>query len=219
MAPELEALILRMLAESPEARGTAGELAEAVERAERSAGPVADVQVRPSRSMLPTERATRPGPTRWHLASQALRRHSKRLTVAGTLAASIVTGGLLPLLGGPRIDERSAPVAAAEEEQREEAGAEQRVVGLGDGGVDEMLVAAEAQPSYGAPGVRGRSLPEKPASGQRRPPCEPERQKAINGLCWWVHPWKPPCGDDYEHEGRCYAPVVLKARPPTTEEP
>jgi len=212
VAPELEALILRMLAESPEARGTAGELAEALERAARSAGPVADVQVRPSRSMLPTERATRPGPTRWHLANQVLRRHSKRLTVAGTLAASLVAGGLLPLFSESGIDERPEPVNTLEEE-------EERAVGLADGGVNEHLTAAEAQPSHGVPGVLARSLPKTPAPGQRKPPCELERQKAINGLCWWVLSWKPPCGDGYEHEGRCYVPVVLKARPPTTEEP
>jgi len=219
VAPELEALILRMLSEYPSVRGTAGELAEALEQAAESAGPVADERVRPARSMLPTERATRPGPTRWHLVSQALRRHSKLLTVAGTLAVGVLAVVLLPPLREIDIEERSAQLAAVEEEEQEDAGMDERAVGLADGGVDEVLAAAEARPSYGVPGVLGRSLPKTPAPGQRRPPCEPERQKAINGLCWWVHPWKPPCGDDYEYEGRCYAPVVLNTRPPTTDEP
>jgi serine/threonine protein kinase len=219
VAPELEALILRMLSEAPEARGAAGEIAEALEQAVKSAGPLADERVRPSHSMLPTERASRPGPTRWHLASQALRRHSKLLAVIGSLAVGALAVVLLPPPQPLNIGERLEPLAAIEEEKKEDAGVDERVVGLADGGVDEVLAAVEAQPSYGVPGVLGRSLPKTAAPGQRRSPCEPERQKAINGLCWWVHPWKPPCGDDYEYEGRCYAPVVLNTRPPTTEEP
>jgi hypothetical protein len=51
----LEALILRMLSEYPSVRGSAGELAEALEQAEKSAGPVADERVRPSRLAIVEE--------------------------------------------------------------------------------------------------------------------------------------------------------------------
>ncbi len=218
VAPELEALILRMLSEAPGARGTAGELAQALELAAKTAAPEADARVRPSRSMLPTERATHPGPTRWHLACQALRRRSKLLIVAGALAVGVLALVLLPLL--PSFEGPPAQLAAVEEQ--EEGGVDERVVGLADGGVDEVLSAAEAQPSYGVPGyVLGTPLPKKPAPGQRRPPCEPLYQRPINGLCWWIMPKPPPCNDanQFEHEDKCYTPVIPNTRAPTSEEP
>ena len=223
VAPELEALILRMLSEAPEARGTAGELAQALEQATLSAGPMADERVRPSRSMLPTERAARPGPTRWHLASQALRRHSKLLAVAGALAVGVLAGVLLPPLFSRRgSKEPPEQLAAVEREEREDADGAEQSVGLADGGVDDsVLAAAEKAAPYGVPAdVLGQPLPKRPQPGQRRPPCLPTYQRAINGLCWWIN-GPPPCEDSYEHEDRCYTPVVPTTRPPTptSEEP
>ncbi len=107
VAPELEALILRMLSEEPEARGTAGELAEALEQAAKEAGPEADERVVPSRSLVPTGRAARPGPTRWQLACQSLREHSKLLSVAGALAAGVLA--VVVLLPFPSLDIEEEP--------------------------------------------------------------------------------------------------------------
>jgi serine/threonine protein kinase len=221
VAPELEALILRMLSEAPEGRGTAGELAQALELAANGSAPDADVRVRPSRSMLPTERATRPGPTRWHLARQAMRKYSKVLAVAGALAAGLLVVVLLPPLREFDFGSRLAPLASVKEEEQEDAGVNERVVGLADGGVDEVLAAAEAASSYGVPTyVLSRPVPTTPRPGQKRPPCLPEKQRAINGVCWWVQAWKPPCEEAFEHDGRCYTPVVPDTpRPPTAEEP
>jgi hypothetical protein len=221
VTPELETLILRMLSDHPQARGTAGELAEALEQAEKSTGPAANERVWPSRSMLPTERASRPGPTRRHLARQALRRHSKRLAVAGALAAGVLAGGLLPLLPRLANKEQPAQLAAVEEEKQAEADVDERTVGLADGGVNEVLAAAEAQPSHGVPGyVMATPLPEKPEPGQKKPPCKSPDQRAIHGGCWAPLATKPPCQDFYEHDGRCYAPVMLRTRrQPASEEP
>jgi hypothetical protein len=219
VAPELEVLILRMLSEEPQARGTAGELAEALEHAAKSAGPGADMRMQPSRAMLPTERAVRPGPTRWHLASQAVRRHAGLLAVAGTLAAGLLAVVLLPPFSGLDVKE-PAQLAEAEEAEEEEAGADERAVGLADGGVDEVLVAAEARPAYGGPAYGlVAPLPKTPLPGQRRPPCLPTYQRAINGLCWWIMPKPPPCEDAYEHDNKCYTAVVPNTRQPTSEEP
>ncbi len=221
VAPELEALILRMLSENPQARGTAGELAEALEQAEKSAGPGAKERVRPSRSMLATERATRPGPTRWHLARQALRRHSKRLAVAGALAASLLAGVLLPALPWTDSEEGPEPFAAAEEQARQQAAVRKKTVALADGGIDDALAAAEQAPVYGVPNsVLGQSVLKKPVPGQRKAPCENPRQRVILGFCWWHFDVKPPCGKgEYEHEERCYIPVIENGRQPTSEEP
>ncbi|HEX8706598.1 MAG TPA: serine/threonine-protein kinase [Myxococcaceae bacterium] len=223
VAPELEALILRMLSEEPEARGTAGALAEALEQAAKEAGPVADERVVPSRSLLPTKCTARPGPTRWHLARQAARRvareHSAALCVAGILSACLLGG--LALLSLP---EHPVQLAAEEQEQEDAGAEEERAVGLADAGVDDsVLASAESQPAYGGPGfVLGEPIPKKPEPGQKRPPCNPAEQRAINGLCWWVHHnKKPPCEDAFEHEDRCYTPVIPpnRIRPPTSEEP
>ncbi len=220
VAPELEALILRMLAEAPEARGTAGELAEALEQAAKGAAPVADERVRPSRSMLPTERAARPGPTRWQLARQALRRHSKLVAVVGTLAAGVLAVVLLPLLPALNMEEQPELLAAVEGEAQADAGVDEHVVGLVDGGVEDVLAAAEARITYEGPGYAlAQPLPKTPFEGQRRPPCG-QAQRAINGLCWWTHPErKPPCEEAFEHDDRCYTPVIPFSRPPTSEEP
>jgi hypothetical protein len=221
MAPELEALILRMLCENPKARGTAGELAEALEQAAKSAGRLADERVRPSLSMLPTERASRPGPTRWHMASQALRRHSKLLAVAGTLAAGVLAVVLLPPFSWPASEEEAEPLADVEEEEQEDAGVGEKAVGLADGGVDEVLASAEQAPAHGVPNrVLGPSLLKKPVPGQRKAPCETRQQRAIIGFCWWLLDERAPCGKGaYEHEDRCYVPVVENDRQRTSEEP
>jgi serine/threonine protein kinase len=223
VAPELEALILRMLSAAPEARGTAGELAWACEQAAKSAGPVADERVRPSRSMLPTERASRPGPTRWHLASQALRRHSKLLAVAGALAVGVLAVVLLLPHPWPTSEEEPEQLAAVEEEEQEDAGVGEKAVGLADGGVDEVLASAEQAPVHGTPtSVLGSALLKKPVPGQRKAPCENRRQRAIIGFCWWLFSpdEKPPCGKgEYEYEERCYVPVVENGRQRTSEEP
>jgi serine/threonine protein kinase len=222
VAPELEALILRMLSEEPQARGTAGELAQALEQAAKSAGPVADERVRPSRSMLPTERASRPGPTRWQLASQALRRRSKLLAVAGALAAGALAVVLVSPIQGLDIEAEPSQDAGAEEEQQN-ADIGEKAVGLADGGIDEVLVSAGQAPARGGPhSVPSPSLLKKPVPGQRKAPCENRRQRAIIGFCWWLFSpdERPPCGKgEYEHEDRCYVPVVENVRQPTSEDP
>jgi hypothetical protein len=221
VAPELEVLILRMLSENPQVRGTAGQLAEALEQAEKSDGPVANERVRPSRAMLPTERATRPGPTRRHLASQVLRRHSKRLAIAGTLAAGVLAGVLLRPLSQLAGEAAPEQLAAVEAQEQEQAAVSKKTVALADGGVDEVLAAAEQAPVYSVPNsVLGQSLLKKPVPGQRKAPCETPRQRVIIGFCWWKLDEKAPCGKgEYEHEGRCYLPVVEHGRQPTSEEP
>lgn len=58
VAPRLSALILRMLSEKPEARGTARELAEALEQAATQAGPEADAPLFEWEPREPSEQST-----------------------------------------------------------------------------------------------------------------------------------------------------------------
>jgi hypothetical protein len=221
VAPELEALILRMLSKKPEARGAAGELANALEQAAEKAGPVADERVVPSGSMLPTGPAARSGPTRWHLARQALR-GKKLLAVAGTLAAGVLAVVVLQPRLSLDIEEKPEQLATLAEEEEEDARVDERAVGLADGGVDEsVLASAESRFPYGVPGfVLGEPIPKKPDPGQKKPPCNPADERAIHGGCWSHVSKKPPCEGFYEYDGSCYAPVQSRTRhQPTSEEP
>jgi hypothetical protein len=98
-----------------------------------------------------------------------------------------------------------------------------QAVGLGDGGVDDsVLASAEAQP-YQVPGfVLGKPMPKRPEPGWEKPPCS-GFQRSINGACWFgpLEGEKPPCEDAFEHENRCYTPVIPhnRIRQPTSEEP
>ena len=96
------------------------------------------------------------------------------------------------------------------------------------------------QPLYGAPspeqtvldevitdwlsregGIIAVPMPSKRLERQQAPPClaPPGGQVEINGGCWFVVMAKPPCGQLYEHEGRCYVPVRETPKPPTAVDP
>lgn len=68
-----------------------------------------------------------------------------------------------------------------------------------------------------------RPMPSTPFEAQKKPPCTPRRQVAINGGCWVELATKPlddQCGDDgYAHGGKCYVPVKQAKRPPTSVMP
>jgi hypothetical protein len=76
--------------------------------------------------------------------------------------------------------------------------------------VPEWLLADQ-----GDAGVVAKKMPSKKMRGQQPPPCEPVHY-SINDGCWIRADYPAPCGDLYEHEGRCYVPVVEKKRAPTS---
>ncbi|WP_434387345.1 hypothetical protein [Melittangium boletus] len=52
--------------------------------------------------------------------------------------------------------------------------------------------------------------------GQQTPPCgDTPAQVVLNDACWMTLEARPPCGDLYEHEGRCHVPVAETKRLPT----
>ena len=66
-------------------------------------------------------------------------------------------------------------------------------------------------------GVVAKKMPSTRMKGQLAPPCGTAPvQVVINDGCWGEMASPPPCGDLYEHEGRCYIPVAEKKRPPTS---
>ncbi|WP_434391481.1 hypothetical protein [Melittangium boletus] len=70
-------------------------------------------------------------------------------------------------------------------------------------------------------GVIAVPVPPKRLERQQAPPCvsPPDGQVEINGGCWSRMEQRPPCGQFYEHQGRCYVPVRETPRPPTSVEP
>ena len=64
-------------------------------------------------------------------------------------------------------------------------------------------------------------IPSKRLERQQAPPCAPlpSRQVEINGGCWMEVIESLPCGQFYEHQGRCYVPVRETPKPPTSVVP
>jgi hypothetical protein len=60
-------------------------------------------------------------------------------------------------------------------------------------------------------------LPE-PHKRQRKPPCDTDLEKEIEGYCWIPVKRTPPCptGKSFEHDGACYIQAISPPRMPTT---
>ncbi|MCY1021437.1 serine/threonine protein kinase [Pyxidicoccus sp. MSG2] len=211
---ELSALVSWMLSERPEARGSAREVAEALERAARSAGREADVPLftgeepRPAGLFPIPQRVTvvRPHPrvrTRPWFAATCL---------GGALALS--AGGLMSVSGS----EEPATPQLAEQDEARDAG----TVAVGDSALTAPVALERAPSAWSSITV---DVPPKPFSGQRRPDgngrCPSKVQLAINGGCWTKLPADVKDCDDYwggvEYRGACYIPVMIRQRPSTSD--
>ncbi|WP_309894456.1 hypothetical protein, partial [Archangium sp.] len=63
--------------------------------------------------------------------------------------------------------------------------------------------------------VFSRPLPRQPFKWQKRPPCTRFVEVELIGACWGPHKLTAPCPDQlFEHEGQCYAPIILAQSPP-----
>jgi serine/threonine protein kinase len=209
--PELSALILRMLSEDPEARGSAKQVAEELERLLEQRRPALDRPWVSNASRQPTEKVRRLVPL-WY----ALRERAPRLALAGIFIAL----GLLCVL--PRTADR-AEVASAESQGKPKA-AEKPDAGTGAMGEEAMASVAPAQTAPVSPGKIMREMPTEPLPRQKRPPCNYRAAVVLNGGCWRrIDAATAPCEaeDEYEHQGRCYYPLFGSnaERVPTSEEP
>jgi serine/threonine protein kinase len=209
--PELSALVSRMLSPRPEARGSAREVAEALEQVARGAGREADVPLftgeepRPAGLFpIPRRVTVRPPPRvrRWPWVAAA--------GLGGAVALS--AGGLLSV---SRSEEPATSHLAAQEESRD-AG----TVAVGDSALTAP-VARERAPSVWA--SIAVDVPPKPFPGQRRPDgkgrCPGTVQVAINGGCWTKLPVDLKDCDDWdgiEYRGACYQPAMTRQRPATS---
>ncbi|MDY7225085.1 serine/threonine-protein kinase [Hyalangium rubrum] len=214
ISPGLDALILRMLSEAREERGTAGELARAFEAAAEGSGPEEDAPVGPTPSMAPTVRTSKPGPRPWW--ARAIARLVPWLAVATVVGGMICVWELASLHARVEFEEELPREVARGETQ--DAGVDGGVVGLGEG-----VLTAPVQVSAPVLSRTGVALdiPKEPFKGQRRPPCHPEGEVEIRGGCWVQYgKAEAPCGDaGFEWDGRCYLPIFATPRQPTSDNP
>ncbi|MDC0709896.1 serine/threonine-protein kinase [Stigmatella sp. ncwal1] len=207
LCPELARLIRQMLAKKPSARGSAAQVARALEQAAESAGPEADQPITHRLRPAVALRARRPNPSPpSHLRGAWLG------AVAG-LAASLVLQGAWNLWQQPR-PWRAEGVHSL---GRDAAEADAGTAGL----AKDALPSGESvqAPESGSERI-GLDVPKKHLPGQLRPPCR-KREIELNGGCWGVpREATPPCAEgNYEWRGACYYPVLAPVPLGTSEYP
>ncbi|HLL05476.1 MAG TPA: serine/threonine-protein kinase [Myxococcaceae bacterium] len=212
---QLNALILRMLSPGPEARGTAGELAEAMERGVAHSGPSADVPLFEWETLEPSQwteeeqaEAQLLGHRPRHRAAQRAREAARvdtaqrkprrwRTWLAAALALGLWPARTASVLG----DESSTPVP----------------VSLGDTAPVSSEVPEKAPVQKGL----AQQLPKDPLPGQLRPDSSGRCRKrliAINGGCWAKVDVEPEdcLGHGYLYQGGCYAPFYTSKSEPAS---
>ncbi|WP_205520249.1 serine/threonine protein kinase [Pyxidicoccus caerfyrddinensis] len=210
--PELSALVSRMLSPRPEARGSAREVAEALEQAARSAGREAEVPLFTGEEPRPA--GLFPIPQRVTVRRPPRMRRRPWFAAAGLGGAlALSAGGLLSV---SRFEE-PATSHLAEQEEAKDAG----TVAVGDSALTAPVARERAPSVWSSIAV---DVPPKPFSGQRRPDgkgrCPGKVQVAINDGCWTKLPADVKDCDDYwggvEYRGACYIPVMIRQRPATS---
>jgi serine/threonine protein kinase len=203
---ELSRLVSRMLSVRPEARGGAGELAEALEQAARRAGPEADVPLF-TRKELPAEkvRSVPPqvsGPAPW-----------SRLMAAASLGAAVALGAAWMLSARPQGKTEQAHASATEESK------DGGTVAVGDTALTAPVPLSRAPSALSVIAV---DLPPRPLRGQLRPDasgrCAHRGHVAMNGGCWMELKMSLKDCDEpyYVHKGACYGPAYPPPRPATS---
>jgi hypothetical protein len=237
VSPELQTIILRLLALAPIERfdGQAREAAEALEQAAKSAGPEGNGPLfswghehrprwrSPGGARLAAEqdaaareeferrgsKARIPAPPPLHqVRSPAF----ARAWIAGSAVAFLAV--VLAFVGVQWLSGEQELARAVPRVDSREGGK----VAVGD----SVMIATPAGDPRGEsePSV-GRPFPEKPLPDQRTPPCTPRVETVLRGACWvCVSDMKPPCGNNaFDWEGKCCIPGLNPARQPTSNLP
>ncbi|GHG73004.1 serine/threonine-protein kinase [Comamonas sp. JC664] len=208
--PELSQWVSRMLAPDVRMRGTARELAEALEQLAAQVGMEADV---PLSTEAPTP-ADEASP--WNGRSIPYRAPRTRwpwVAVIGLGGPLVLSLGWRPQAGAAVEMAWGHPVVTAE---------------TTDGGtiaVGDSVFAAPASPiqAPSAWSTIALEMPHRPFPGQTRPDatgrCPRKLQIPINGGCWVklaVENLKDCDEDGYVHKGACYGPAFPPTRPATS---
>jgi predicted Ser/Thr protein kinase len=202
VSPKLAVLIRQMLSETPSTRGSAAEVARALEHAEKTAGRKANRPIKKVRAGASAERVEQPG--------------SRRPVGAwlGWATAAVLGIALAVRIWGLEHRESWAQPTQAPQERSD---SEEDTAAL----AGAALTSGEsAQMPEAERGGFGRDVPKTPLPGQRRPPCA-KHEVEIHGGCWIRQgDTSPPCVDGYYGwKNGCYWPVLLPPPIPTSEQP
>jgi hypothetical protein len=223
VCPELESLILRLMAVDPVKRfkGQARQAAEALEYAAENAGPAADVLLPDMASATGSagrvdKRGVVSSPDREN-ARPVHQQHPRTVSVSWVAYAALAALGLS--LASMTVLLPMRQEMARLKKERESRGEDS--VGVGDSA--ELTSQRTGAPDLNAPGKRrvGLPMPERPFPDQRKPPCGENGGTEIRGGCWHrLADSKPPCSDDsYAWMGECYMPARETQRQPTSGTP
>jgi serine/threonine-protein kinase len=208
--PELSALVSRMLAVRPEARGSARELAEALERAACGAGPEADVPLFASDAPRPLRLRAAPRRLAPRVPEGSRWRWFAAVGLGGALAFGI--GWTVGLWNAE--DSARGPVALRV------AATDGGTVAVGDSALRAPEAPVQAPSAWSTVAVE---VPPKPLPGQRRTDangrCPGKQQVPIHGGCWSklnVDAKECDAEDGYVHQGVCYTPALRRPSPSTS---
>jgi predicted Ser/Thr protein kinase len=202
VCPELAALIRQMMSEQPSARGSAAQVAQALEEATKTAGRKAN---RPITRVQSVERPAR--------TKQAVSLRPVVAWLGWCTAAALGAALVVSIWRTEHLD----PGAHTGQAARKTSGNEEEPTALAGAALTERGTARVPEPERGG---FGRELPRKPLPGQRRPPCM-KHEFEIHGACWLRQgEVTPPCmGGYYAWKDGCYWPVIPPQPPATSEEP
>jgi hypothetical protein len=203
VSPELATVIRRLLSVEPSARGSAGQVAEAMESAVRTEGRESDrlITARTARASWVSQR--------WRTVLRFVPgRASWRTAVA--VGVALVLGAMW---GAHVAEGRNAGRRGSARDSAEEGS----TIGLADS--EEIAQASDGKPASKQAGI-GMEMPKGPLPGQHRTPCKLSYEEGIRGGCWVPLKMKPPCGKDaYEWKGACYLASFPAERVPNTVKP
>jgi serine/threonine protein kinase len=190
--PVVREVIVRLLSEAPEARGTARQVAEALEA---EAG----------ESVKGEERAERPKPR------ERTRVRKRWLAVAAAGACAVL------LWSVQRVPRPPLLVSASTQQTSDAQEPEKGTAALGDSATTK---SQDFTPSDADKSSLAQASPPEPRAEQARPDkrgrCLGSKQVSINGGCWWEFP-SMSAEECAEHgnmlfKGKCYAPAFAPPR-------
>jgi serine/threonine protein kinase len=238
----LEALILRLLSNEREGRGTAQQLAREAMALAEEAGDAADRPILPTTNAEPTDPGgpssdglddedeevlsdtDKPKEPSSSIGSRRVRRRRRHQTVVpdwlapalAALAGGFLVAGVLLL---SFLLSRPGELTPRREEPPHEVAHFTPDAGVGD---EALSTVQDTLPRVGTWVLSlGRAMPPQPFPDQKRPPCE-RGEKAIMGACWLgpIADEKPPCGQKmFEYQEGCYFVSFTGPKTPTSGEP